>query len=287
MKQIEESRIAWLLPAMGTGGISFQHILCEFAKIFPNTVAFTGQWPGFAPGFENSFNVREVGATRYIQLAKTANGYTVGFSYASPQIISRLLQFKPEVIFANAFSIWTAIALCLKPLVGWRVIIIYEGSSPGVDYRDATVRLFSRQVMVQHADAFVANGQRAKAYLVKFLGAKEDRVFSQPFLVPSVTALLQDTEDLNLEQRFQVRHPTFLYVGQIIPRKGLKVLLEACSILNSQGYSNYTLLIIGEGEQRQELEAFAKISNLEDQIRWVGQVEYRRLGNYFQKADVF
>jgi hypothetical protein len=58
--------------------------------------------------------MQEVGATRYIEFGKTANGYTIGFSYASPQIVSRLLEFKPQVIFANAFTAWTAIAPLMK-----------------------------------------------------------------------------------------------------------------------------------------------------------------------------
>ncbi len=283
----DEQRIAWLLPAMGTGGISFQHILSEFTQKFPQTTAFTGQWPGFALGFEDSFKVQEVGATKYIKIAQTSQGYNVGFSYASPSIASRLLQLRPSAIFANAFSIWTAIALFLKPWGKWKVIIIYEGSSPGVDYRNSPIRLFSRRVMVQLADAFVVNSQAGKAYLTEVLGAKEERVFARPFLVPSLKALLQCPKNQALKTDTLTKHPIFLFVGQIIPRKGLKVLLEACSILKTWGYHDYTLLAIGDGAQRQELEIFAKSCGLETQVKWMGQVEYKRLGTYFQQADVF
>lgn len=287
MEQIEEQRVAWLLPAMGTGGLSFQHLLCEFTKIFPNTVAFTGQWPGYAPSFEDSFTVQEVGATQYIELAKTPTGYTVGFSYASPAVARCLLQFKPQVVFANAFSVWTIIALVLKLFAKWKVIIIYEGSSPGVDYRDAKLRSLLRHWMVQQADALVVNGETARAYMVNVLGARSERVFSEPFLVPSTKALLYHTEPLDLKQKFQAQNPIFLFVGQIVPRKGLKILLEACSSLRSKGYVNYTLLVVGDGEQRQELETYAHSCNLDAQVKWIGQVPYGQLGSYFQQADVF
>ncbi len=63
--------------------------------------------------------------------------------------------------------------------------------------------------------------------------------------------------------------------------------MEACSILESQGYQNYSILVVGTGEQREELEAFIQERHLEAQVTWVGWVEYGRLGKYFQQADVF
>lgn len=67
----------------------------------------------------------------------------------------------------------------------------------------------------------------------------------------------------------------------------MKRLLEACILLKAKGYDNYTLLVIGDGEQRQELESFAIQQNLTDQVKWLGKVAYRCMGTYFQQADVF
>jgi glycosyltransferase involved in cell wall biosynthesis len=287
VSNMKNDRIAWLLPAMGTGGISFQHILSEFTKIFPNTITFTGQWPGYASGFEDTFAVQEVGATRYIEFGKTANGYTLGFSYASPQIIRHLLQFNPQVIFTNAFTAWTAIALLLKPIGRWKVIITYEGGSSVYESPSSTVRYQARRFMARLADAFVVNSRDGKSYLLDVLQVKPDRVFTKPFLVPSLKALLHYTETEAPRLDCSLKRPIFLFVGQIITRKGLKNLLEACLVLKQQGYKDYTLMIVGDGEQRSELETFVKQSALEEQVSWMGKVPYRFLGAYFQFADVF
>lgn len=287
MQQQFSERVAWLLPAMGTGGISFQHILCEFSQIFPNTIAFTGQWPGYAPGFEDTFSVQEVGATRYIEFGKTTTGYTIGFSYASPQIIQQLFQFKPHVIFANAFTAWTAIALLLKPLGGWRVIITYEGGSSTYENPSATVRYQARRLMARLADAFVVNSRAGKSYLLDVLRVNPERVFARPFLVPSLTALLHYSEVEAPQLDSNLKRPIFLYVGQIIPRKGLKDLLEACLALKKERHENFTLMVVGDGEQRPELERFVQGSDLQNQILWIGKVPYRLLGAYFKFADVF
>jgi glycosyltransferase involved in cell wall biosynthesis len=287
MEKIESQRVAWLLPAMGNGGISFQHILSEFTKVFPNTVTFTGQWPGYAAGLENEFKVQEVGATRYIELAKAPNGYSIGFSYVSLQIISKLLQFKPQIVFANAFTAWTAIALLLKPIGHWKVIITYEGGSTIYESPSATVRYQARRLMAQFADAFVVNSQAGKSYLLDVLQIDPERVFAKPFLLPSIKALTHYSEAEAPQFEINLKRPIFLFVGQIIPRKGIRDLLEACLILKQQGYENYTLMIVGDGEQRSGLETFVQEANLEEQVKWIGKIPYRLLGPYFQFSDVF
>lgn len=284
---MNDRRIAWLLPTMGRGGISWQHLLCEFTRSFPKTVTFTGEWAGYVPGYENTFQVQEVGETRFVETKQGASGYGFGFSYASPGIVRELLHFKPQVVFANAFSIWTLLALLLKPIGGWRLIITYEGSSPNVDYQDSPLRLWSRKIMAQGADALVANSQSGKHYIINYLGADPRKVFARPFLVPSLKALMQQPDHAQTHLDPNLPRPIFLYVGQMIARKGTKTLLEACTWLQAQGYQNYTLLMVGDGEQRSELETYTRTAGLTEQVRWLGKIEYGALGSYFQQADVF
>lgn len=285
--QVKTQRVAWLLPDMGTGGLSFQHLLCEFTKSFPNTIAFTGQWPGYAAGFENTFTVKVVGATQYIEFAKASNGYSIGFSAASPQIISQLWKFKPQVIFANAFTAWTAIALLLKPLCGWQVIVTYEGGSAVYESPSSTIRYQARRWMARWADAFVVNSRAGKSYLLDTLAVPPERVFVRPFLVPSVAALQQYTEAEAPHLDRSLQRPIFLFVGQIISRKGLDRLLAACKLLQQHGYEDYTLAIVGDGTQQAELATVVRESGLERQVIWLGKVPYHLLGAYFQSADVF
>lgn len=285
MNRIENLRVAWLFPTLEQGNY-WQPIFREFTKLFPQTTVYTGYWPGYTSGFEDTFTVEVVGKTRFIETNKTATGHPRGFIYVSPNIVNPLLRSKPQVIFTSAFSVWTLLVLLFKPLGKWRVVIIYDGSAPSVDYQDSKTRLLSRRLMAQLTDAFVANSRAGKVYLTKGLQAKEERVFSRPYLVPDATALLQSPQSAELDT-LPLQRPIFLFVGQVIYRKGLNPLLEACSILHAQGCDNYTLLIVGDGEQRQELEATIQAQNLQENVSWVGWVEYGSLGNYFQQADVF
>ena len=279
----DDLRVAWLFPSMVRGNY-WHPVLSEFTKIFQQTTVYTGFWPGFTPGFEGAFRVEVVGKTRLTETTQPLPRYSRGVAYASLNIVGHLLQFKPQVIFTSGFSIWTLLALLFKPWGRWRTIVAYEGSSPMVDCCDSKLRLTLRRLMVRFADAFVTNSIRGKVYLTKILGAEENCVFAQPYEVPDLKALSgQQEAEINLE----VQHPVFLYTGQLIRRKGLHLLLEACAILQKQGCRNYTVCLVGDGPQRDELEDFSQKHDLKDRIQWVRWVDYVRLNTYFRNADVF
>jgi glycosyltransferase involved in cell wall biosynthesis len=283
MHNINSLRIAWLLPV---AWFYWQPALGEYAQLFPNTTIFTGLFPGFVKGLEEKLKVEVVGQFRVIEINRDEGSYGDNFTYLSPKIIGHLLKLRPQVIFSSSFGVWTILALLLKPLFWWRVIIAYEGSSPGVDYRNSALRLFVRRLMVWLADAYITNSQAGRAYLIEILRAKQDRVFVQPYEIPDERTLPGSAEVKELEV-LELKRPVFLFVGHVIPRKGLPLLLQACVILQTRGYEQYTLQVVGDGSQQQELEVFCQENHLSDRVQWAGRIAYDRIGNYFHKADVF
>lgn len=283
---MENLRIAWLIPSVELGAY-WQPVLREFTKVFKNTIFYTGQvWPGFDPAAPGCTAIQLVGETTFVETTKVGTGYDRGFIVVSPKIVGRLFDFKPQVVFPQAFSLWTVFAVLLKPLFRWRLAIIYDGSSPNTDFRDSSFRTLARRFLARSADAFVSNSHAGAKYLAEALKVPEDKIFIKTYLVPDAEALRKRLAESAAPLQ-QLKRPIFLYVGRIEQRKGLKMLLQACAILKAQGYSNYTLSIVGKGPQREELEAFVKEQNLEEQVSWEGWVEYGRLGAYFQQADVF
>ncbi|MGG6293729.1 glycosyltransferase family 4 protein [Leptolyngbya sp. AN02str] len=273
-------RVAWLLP---TAWFYWHPVLSHFAKRFPQAIVFTGLYPGFAKGYEDTFKVEVVGKSKFLSRSHETANYNRGFTVLSLKIIPRLLQYRPDVIFADSFRIWSLFALLLKPFCRWRVILSYEGSSPTVDYRNSPFRLSLRRFMVRLADAYMTNSQAGKSYLVDVLGAKEDLVLARPYEVPDARALLGNAiAQVDIPQ-FQ--RPTFLFVGHLVERKGLLLLLQACHKVRDQGIHDFTLLVVGDGEQRQEAEVFIQDQGLEEQVKLLGKLDYSHLGDYFQSVD--
>ncbi|EAW35504.1 glycosyltransferase family 4 protein [Lyngbya sp. PCC 8106] len=280
---MKNHRIAWLL----TSAFYYWHPpLAELTKLFPETTAFVANWRGYSPGFEDSFKIDIVGERKIIPIMKSSQGYGYSFTYLPLNIVNRLLKFKPDVVFSNSFGIWTMLALLLKPLGKWRVVIAYEGSSPSIDARNSAPRLAIRRAMVKAADACISNSQAGKAYLTEILDAQTERVFVHPYEVPAVQALFSQSSDSQVFSQ-SWKKPVFIYVGSIIPRKGLNFLLDACTHLKKQGHTNYTVIIVGDGDQQEELKQFCQENELNDCVQWIGRVKYGELGAYFQKSDVF
>jgi glycosyltransferase involved in cell wall biosynthesis len=283
MQKPNSIRIAWLLPV---AWFYWQPALSEYTRIFPHTTVFTGLFPGYAQGLEGTLKVEVVGKFRVVEINRDEGSYGDNFTYLSPEIIIHLLRFKPQVIFASSFGVWTILALLLKPLLRWRVIIAYEGSSPGVDYRNSGSRLSIRRLMVGMAEACITNSRAGSDYLTSILNADKDRVFVQPYEIPDEHTLpgITESKALNL---IEVEHPVFLFVGHVIPRKGLSILLQACATLQTRGYERFTLQVVGNGAQQPELETFCQAHQLIDRVQWAGRVAYDQIGTYFDRADVF
>ena len=117
--QTSMPRVAWLFPSLARG--SYWHpLFSRFSRCYPETVIYTGEWPGFAAGFENDFTVEVVGQTKVLKTTKAESGYSRTYIFPSWRIVSKLLTFRPDVIFTSAFSLWTAVALLFKFFLGSR-----------------------------------------------------------------------------------------------------------------------------------------------------------------------
>jgi len=277
------TRIAWLLPV---AWFYWQPAISELAQNFPCTKVFTALWPGYAKGYENALEVEVVGQRKVFEVTPSQAGYGSTFTYVSPAVIWPLIRFRPNLIFTNSFGLWTLLALLLKLLWRWKVVIAYEGSSPSVDFTNSKVRLLLRRLMMQIADAAISNSQSGRAYLTEVLHLAPDKAFAFPYEVPSALSLLTSDETAK-PVAVPTQKPTFLFVGRIMPRKGLRLLLEACVLLNNSGHQGYRVLIVGDGEQRAELESYAATHQLGDCVTWVGRVDYDQISSYFHRADVF
>lgn len=281
--QVSSLRIAWLLP---TVFFYWQPTLKALSQRIPQTRVFTTRWSGLMPDDKTNLSVELVGRVKVLQLAQSLQGYDKEFTYVSPGVVVPLLRYRPDVVFSNSFGVWTILALLFKFLGNWRVVIAYEGSSPSIDYRSSPLRLAVRRAMVRTADACITNSQAGQRYLTEVLQAPSQAVFVQPYEVPDPADMLQACTDEETGSPAS-NLSTFLFVGHLVPRKGLQHLLQACAILQEQGCVNYNLMIVGNGEQQETLKAFSEAHGFSDRLQWTGRVEYGRLGIYFRRASAF
>jgi glycosyltransferase involved in cell wall biosynthesis len=275
-------RVAFLL----TVAPPYWHpLLSQMTRHVSQLRLFTAGWPNYVQGFENAFEVEVVGSRKILSLNRKQKCYGSGFMYLSPLILKSLKQFKPNIIFADGFCIWTILVLLWKASQGWRVIIVYDGSSPNVDFRNNKLRLLLRKTMATYTDAWITNTNAGRSYLVEALGIPIQKISVHPYLVPDANAMLEGK--LPHFPPITPKQIIVLVVGQLIPRKGIEELLESCALLLQSGHKNFKVWIVGEGWQKNDLITLGVAKGLEDHLCWIGKVYYQQLGHFLKQIDIF
>jgi glycosyltransferase involved in cell wall biosynthesis len=76
---------------------------------------------------------------------------------------------------------------------------------------------------------------------------------------------------------------TMLWIGRMIPRKGLSLLFDALALVNRP----YRFVLVGDGPERKELEKKAKKKGLSSKIEFYGYVDHNKVKDFYEQADLF
>jgi glycosyltransferase involved in cell wall biosynthesis len=280
----KQLRVAWLFPMMLRTHY-WQPVFREFAQLIPNTTVFVGQWGGFAPGYEGSFNLRVVQGARPVVLKnkQQEEQYDSAFYWAPLSIIRELARCQPDVIFTTGFSAWTICALLYKLATRSKVIVLWDGNSIHWKSQISRARHMQRRLMAPFFDFVVSNMHDGAEYMRRALRIPEKKLLTHPYQVADLEILDSSPND----QAFPGTRPTFLFVGSIDPRKGWRYLLEAARLLMKQGIDRFSVVFAGAGYQQEELEARILEHGLEHVAFCVGHVPYDRMASCYREADVF
>jgi glycosyltransferase involved in cell wall biosynthesis len=116
----------------------------------------------------------------------------------------------------------------------------------------------------------------------------------QAFLVsrgadPRTTHLLRNALPL-ADFRFRDREPSseppiILAVGRLDYKKGFHVLLSACSLLREQGI-RFRCVIVGDGDQREDLLHRKTSLNLDEHVDMVGEAGFSEVQQWYERATL-
>ncbi|MCX8178928.1 MAG: GT4 family glycosyltransferase PelF [Candidatus Aenigmarchaeota archaeon] len=88
--------------------------------------------------------------------------------------------------------------------------------------------------------------------------------------------------------RFNKKRRNLLFVGRIVPRKGLEYLVETIFLIKKE-ISDIKLYIVGKGENDYliKLKKMIKKMNLEKNIKFLGFIEDKKLNKVYSMTDIF
>lgn len=191
--------------------------------------------------------------------------------------------FKPDVVHIFFGIPDGPIGWTLKRFYGLPYLI----SLRGADVPSDEVKRFAKQYRVlrpfirwlwHDADALVAVSNGLREY------ALETTSEAPITVIPNAIELSEFIPPRHRNHEGPVR---LLFVGRFNAFKNVETLLEAAARLKNKGVDNFELQLIGEGEQRANLERLTVENELTKHVRFLGWVARDSIVNYYRQADLF
>lgn len=185
-----------------------------------------------------------------------------------------LNQLMPDVVVASEYNPAALQALFWAKCHGRKFVHWTDGTLHSERNIGAVQRL-SRKVICSGADACIASSTKAKEKLLAW-GVAEEKIF--------ISLLTVDISRFRKVERAPAPG-RILYVGSMIPRKGLDLLVDALSHVDC----DFELRIVGNGtpEQIAQLKAAAEEKGVLDKLAFCGFLQGDALAEEYRKARVF
>lgn len=192
-----------------------------------------------------------------------------------------LSEYQPDTILIGGWdnlAYWSAARYAKRHGLG---LVLWSGSHELSSRFKGGLVGRVRRALLRMCDSYLTYGSMASKFLVNE-GVSSERIVTGSNAI-DVSAFLQPAgsresirRDLGASNRTVV-----LYVGQLIKRKGLKVLFESMRRLPAE----VVLWIAGAGSDRRSLELEAESIGPE-RIRFLGSLPYRDLPSLYTAADM-
>ena len=141
--------------------------------------------------------------------------------------------------------------------------------------------------LVSNASCFLSTTAKADEYF-EFYGAERKKIFHYPFTSLYERDILERVLDTNekekLRKEFVIRGTKLVTaVGRLIKLKNYNILLEAWGKIRE---CDWSLAIIGEGEEEATLKEYVKTNNLLN-VYFVGYKDKKTVMEYLKASDIF
>ncbi|HMN91064.1 MAG TPA: glycosyltransferase family 4 protein [Saprospiraceae bacterium] len=193
--------------------------------------------------------------------------------------IKQLNKHKPDIVIIHGYFFplsWAALMWCVVERIPYSLRSDSNGfinSSSGIK---AIIKMWFLKKLTRGASSFLYIGTANKAYWQKY-GATDSQLIEAKYAVddriffPTATPRTID-------------RTVFLFVGRLIPRKNVLLLLEAFKQMQDS-WDKMELIIAGTGPQESQVQLFIE-QNPEMPIRFLGRVSPADMPSLYQNADI-
>lgn len=209
------------------------------------------------------------------------------------QLFGLLRKEKYEYVFCSEFNLITLILIVFR-IISFRKYKIVVISDENIDMLNKAFQksMFSMQkLLYKFVDAIILCDKRSvdfyqnksNKFKIHYLPIIQDDKYLKNIIINNI-------EQINIERKSILADDIdtakiLLYVGRLSKDKNAKYLLENISLHFSK--KEIKTIIVGDGEEFNNLNAMLKDNNLEDRVILAGKKEGFELYKYYAIADIF
>ena len=230
--------------------------------------------------FENEklFNTYEMSFKRY-------NGEKGKRIPITKGLYRSIKNIKPDVLITEGFFQWTPLLVLYFFIHRTPIFMGYERTCHTERNTKWIMNLY-RKIINLFVTGYLVNGNETKRYLLQ-LGIKEENIFitgmsADSTLLKAGIASMTDDEKESLNCKFG-KCIKYLFVGQLVERKGAKYLLQAWR-QHIKKHPDDSLILLGDGPLAPALkDSFGDMRS----VHFLGKIPYQEVYKYYGIADVF
>jgi len=199
--------------------------------------------------------------------------------------IFKYLKKNYDIVVIGCYSTLVGM-LAINYLSKHKKLFVVNSDGGFINHNESAIKKNVKKYFISKADYWLSTGQKTNEYL-EYYGAKKERIFIYPFssiheneIIPEV---IGKKEKENLRNKLGMKEDKIiLFVGQIIHRKGIDVLLKASVKLPK----HYGFYIVGGTPKKEYLELKEKLK-LKDNIHFIKFKTKKELKDYYKASDLF